>query len=360
MLDKKQVEGLEDFSKLVVTGYSRNGNVVTLTRADGTEFSFTTYGGEGVQGSKGPTGDTGDKGPSAYQVYKRDGRTSAATETAWINSLKGETGNAGAAGTNGSKGSTGTAGVTPTFSVGTVTKLSAGSTPTASLTKSGNTYKINVGIPVGAAGTSGSAGTTPTLKMGTVSTIANNGTPTISISQSGTTYTINLGIPRGATGAAGTATGGTNGVTPTVNFEVTMGSSTNAVGRVSGNTWIITLTVPNGAKGAKGDTGNTGSSGTSTVSYVPIQTSNSYLNSPTGNRFYGLGATINGGRFFGWSQNHSSSIGGASNLRFQCVWWAANASTHAYDSGVRTGAYFRWFRVTVGGSFSSATENWYH
>ena len=360
MLDKKQVEGLENFSGLVITGYSRNGNVVTLTRADGTEFSFTTYGGEGVQGSKGPTGDTGDTGASAYQAYVRDGRTSAASETAWINSLKGETGDAGAAGTNGSKGSTGSAGTTPTFSVGTVTKLSAGSTPTASLTKSGNTYKINVGIPVGASGTSGSAGTTPTLKMGTVSTIANNGTPTISISQSGTTYTINLGIPRGATGAAGTATGGTNGVTPTVNFAVTMGLSTNVTKSVSGNTWTITLTVPNGTKGDKGATGATGSSGTSTVSYVPIQTSTSYLNSPTGNRFYGICATVNGGRFFGWSQNHSTAIGGASNLRFQTIWWAANASSHAYDSSVRTGAYFRWFRVTVGGSFSSVAENWYH
>lgn len=356
MLDKKQVEGLENFSNLVITGYSRSGNVVTLTRADGTEFSFTTYSNEGIQGSKGPTGDTGDKGLSAYQVYKRDGRTNATTEAAWINSLKGETGDTGTAGTNGLDGSAGIAGVTPMFSVGTITKLSAGSTPTASLTKSGNTYKINIGIPVGASGTSGSAGTTPTLKIGTVSTIANNGTPTISISQSGTTYTINLGIPRGATGTAGTATTGSNGVTPTVNFKVNMGTSTNVTKSVSSNTWTITLTVPTGDKGSKGATGSRGDSGSSTVYYAPIQTSTSYVNNPSGKGFYGI-YFANGYQMFGWSQSHSDNIGGASNIRFQTCFWAANNGVTYNLNSSDKGYVFR--RATLGGSFSSYTSDWW-
>ena len=277
MLNKKQVNGLEDFSDLVITGYEKNGNLITLTRADGTHFLFTVAASNGSEGTKGPDGDTGPQGDSAYTSYVNNGRTTAASETAWINSLKGATGDPGSNGINGSVGDTGPSGTTPVFEVGTVTTLSAGATPTANLSKNGNTYQINVGIPQGAAGSNAEAGTTPTLTIGTVSTVANNGTPTISISQSGNTYTLNLGIPRGANGANGSGSGanGTNGTEPTVNFNVTMGSSTAVSKSVSGNTWTINLTVPNGAKGDTGPTGSSGSSGSSNVSVIPCETSNS-------------------------------------------------------------------------------------
>ena len=349
MLDKKQVEGLEDFADLVITGYSRNNNVVTLTRADGTKFQFTTYGEDGAQGQKGPTGDTGNKGVSAYQAYVRDGRTTAANETAWINSLKGATGDAGSPGANGSKGANGSAGVTPTFSVGTVTELSPGSTPTASLIKSGNTYKINVGIPRGAAGTSGTNGTTPTLKLGTVSTLAPTATPTISISQSGTQYTINLGIPRGPKGANGTVGSITNGTNPTVNFSITMGSSTAVSKSVSGNTWTINLTVPTGAKGAKGATGNTGSTGSSTVTYAPITTSESTINNPGNNRFRGMLYNNRTTIFLGWQQTyHNTSI--IKYLGYeQCVdamysSGAANTAVERHMADIRNGSKFWFYR----------------
>jgi hypothetical protein len=185
--------------------------------------------------------------------------------------------------------------------------------------------------------------------MGTVSTLAPTATPTISISQSGTQYTINLGIPRGPKGANGTAGSVTNGTNPTVNFAITMGSSTAVSKSVSGNTWTINLTVPTGAKGAKGATGNTGSTGSSTVTYAPITTSESTINNPGNNRFRGMlynnGTTI----FLGWQQTyHNTSI--IKYLGYeQCVdamysTGAANTAVERHMADIRNGSKFWYYR----------------
>ena len=302
MLDKNQVENLDSFANQVITAYEKNGKYVTLTRADGTRFTFTVSGVDGSEGTKGDKGDTGDRGISAYESYKNANRTTANSETEWIYSLKGETGDKGAPGRNGVKGDTGATGITPTFEVGTITTLSPGSTPTASLEKNGNTYKINVGIPKGGVGLSGADGTTPSLYMGTVTTIANNGTPTISVTKDGNNYYLNLGIPRGPTGTTGEVTAGGNGTEPTVNFNVSMGTVTSVSKSVSGNTWTISLTIPTGAKGDTGDVGPSGNDGNSIMSAVPIYVSTTssdadVVNKPNPASFNG--GSSNNGAFFG-------------------------------------------------------------
>ena len=105
----------------------------------------------------------------------------------------------------------GATGPAPTLTMGTVTSLSPGATPTASFSGSGGSYTLNLGIPQGTAGTNGSNGTSPTLAIGTVTSLSAGATPTASFSVSGTTYTLSLGIPAGSNG-----TNGSNGSTPTL------------------------------------------------------------------------------------------------------------------------------------------------
>lgn len=301
MLDKNQVENLDDFSRQVITAYDKTGNLVTLTRADGTEFKFTVAESDGTEGIKGDTGDIGDRGLSAFESYKSAGRTTAENETEWIHSLKGETGDKGAPGANGRKGDTGIAGISPTFEVGSVTTLSPDADPTASLEKSGNTYKIHVGIPRGNAGAPGSDGTIPSLSIGTVTTIANNGAPSLTITKNGDNYLLNLGIPRGATGQPGTVVTGQYGTEPTVNFSVSMGTVAAVTKTVDGTNWTINLTVPAGAKGDAGNPGPDGANGNSLLPSVPIYIATTSSNSNIVNK--PLPASVNGtssnGVFFG-------------------------------------------------------------
>eukprot|EP01037_Dinobryon_pediforme_P009565 gene9565-9641_t len=132
----------------------------------------------------------------------------------------GLTGAAGIAGASGATGATGATGPAPTLSVGTVTSLAAGITPTATISGSAGVYKLNLGIPAGqtgstgptgstgAAGATGATGPAPTLSIGTLTSLAAGATPTATIAGVNGAYTLNLGIPAGIAGATG-ATGPT-------------------------------------------------------------------------------------------------------------------------------------------------------
>lgn len=70
-------------------------------------------------------------------------------------------------GAKGSEGSSGT-GTAPSLSIGTVQTLPAGASATASVTKQGSGYALNLGIPQGVAGADGSIG--PQGPAGTIDT----------------------------------------------------------------------------------------------------------------------------------------------------------------------------------------------
>lgn len=152
---------------------------------------------------------------------------------------KGDKGDTGAQGAKGDKGETGAAagfGV-PTISL---TKLAAGSTPTAKITASGtNTQKVfafEFAIPQGDKGETGAQGATgekgdrgETGAKGDTGAAAGFGTPTAN------------------------ANGLAAGATPTVSVT-TSGDATAKV-------FNFTFGIPQGAKGDKGDTGDKGADG---------------------------------------------------------------------------------------------------
>lgn len=122
-------------------------------------------------------------------------------------------------------GQDGKDGVTPNFSIGTVTTLSAGSNATASITGTAANPVLNLGIPKGKDGTNGSGG--------------------------GGTGADGVGIASVKQTTTSTADDGNNIITVTL----TDGTSS-------------TFTVQNGSKGStgsKGDKGDTGASGKTPV-----------------------------------------------------------------------------------------------
>lgn len=122
-------------------------------------------------------------------------------------------GSNGTAGTNGTNGVNGPAN---SLAIGSVTGLSAGATPTATITGTAPSQTLNLGIPAGMAGTNGtngSNGPANTLSIGTVTTLSAGASATASVSGSAPNQTLSLGIPQGQAGTSGTnGTNGTNGV----------------------------------------------------------------------------------------------------------------------------------------------------
>ena len=163
----------------------------------------------GVKGDPGPTGPTGPTGPRG---------------------ATGETGPQGLAGTPGKDGAT------PTFEVGTVTKLDPDAEPTVTLESvGGDLYMMDFGIPQGQPGTPGGGGTSDLLWTPTVST-----TGVISWARSSSTTapaSQNIKGPQGATGPQGKP-------------------------GVKGDPGPTGPTGPTGPRGATGETGPQGLAGT--------------------------------------------------------------------------------------------------
>lgn len=146
------------FGKPLATSISleagESPTVEVIASGSDTEKIFTFSFGipKGVTGEQGPKGEKGDKGDTGEQ------------------GIQGEKGDVGAAGPQGERGEQGPQGIqgeegkTPSFSIGQVTTLEAGSLATASLTSNGEDaqgnprYKLNLGIPKGEQGASGGSG----------------------------------------------------------------------------------------------------------------------------------------------------------------------------------------------------------
>lgn len=116
-------------------------------------------------------------------------------------------------GSNGTAGTNGTNGAANSLSIGSVTALSAGATPTATITGTAPTQTLSLGIPAGANGTNGSNAPANSLSIGTVTSLSAGASPTATITGTAPSQLLSLGIPAGAAGGAGTnGTNGTNGV----------------------------------------------------------------------------------------------------------------------------------------------------
>lgn len=128
----------------------------------------------------------------------------------------------------------------PQVVAGTVTALAAGSSPTASISKIGGDFAINIGVPAGVAGATGSKGDTG----------AQGAT-----GQTGAQGSIGATGLQGATGATGTAgAAGAQGVI----------GATGSQGATGGT----------GSAGAGGATGAAGAAGPTGPSNMPVMTLN--------------------------------------------------------------------------------------
>lgn len=231
-----------------IAGLVTAGNNVTLTGLGTLASPFTI----GVAGSVGATGATGATGPTgsaatvaigttttgsigSQAIVTNSGTSSAAVFNFTI--PPGATGATGATGNTGTAGSTGAQGTAATIAVGTVTPLSAGSTPTVTNAGTSGAAIFNFGIPAGATGATGStgstgtAGTAATIAVGSVTTGAAGSSATIVNAGTTSAAVFNFSIPQGATGAQGTA--GTNGAAGP--NQVTTATTTTFTSLLKGN-----------------------------------------------------------------------------------------------------------------------------
>ena len=138
--------------------------------------------------------------------------------------IKGPKGNDGTPGTPGKDGVSPTANVVQTETGATITVTDASGTTTAKL-KNGTPGKDGAPGAPGAPGTPGKDGITPTFEVGTVTKLSPDAEPTVTLENvGGGLYMIDYGIPQGQPGTPGTGSGdvvaaGNNVFTGTNHFE---------------------------------------------------------------------------------------------------------------------------------------------
>lgn len=180
----------------------------------------------GPQGVKGDKGDQGDPGAAGSGVTIQGTDTWAnisaiASPTAgqmWILSADDAT----APGTGGGHAGDGLVwsgsawtnvgpirgpqGTAATITVGSVSALGPGATPTITNSGSSTNATLDFGIPAGAKGDQGNTGlpgAAATIEVGTVTGLAAGASPTVSNTGTAAAAVFNFGIPAGATGSTG-------------------------------------------------------------------------------------------------------------------------------------------------------------
>ena len=153
-----------------------------------------------------------------------------------------------------------------------VSGLSAGASPTASVSVSGGTAAFTLGIPAGATGATGAQGSTgaagaaATIAVGSTTTGSAGSNASVSNSGSSSAATFDFTIPRGATGATG-AQGATGSAATIAIGTVTTGSagsSATVTNAGSSTAATFNFSIPKGdtgATGAQGPQGETGAQG---------------------------------------------------------------------------------------------------
>lgn len=197
------------------------------------------------KGDKGDTGNTGATGPTGPANSLSIGTvTSSTTPSATITgSAPSQTLNLvlakGDKGDTGDTGPTGATGPANSLSVGTVTSLAAGATPTVTITGSAPTQTINFGLTkgdkgdkgdtgsTGATGSTGPAGPANTLSVGTVTTGAAGSSASINITGTSPTQTVNFTIPKGDAGTSAEFRG--NDTTQNIEWRLTGAATWNTL-----------------------------------------------------------------------------------------------------------------------------------
>ena len=365
MIRIKQVQGLSNLIQTALINASQaDDGTVTLTRGDGTVFTFPTD--SGVNGEKGDKGDKGDKGPNglgAYELAVAGGY--AGTEVQWRASLKGDTGDKGL---DAKDGDVGHAGITPTFqSTVNVTNVGVGNNPTIQREtivedSTVKTYSISLGIPQGKIGITGVTGTSYTINTAGAITKVNSQSASVadaSISWSGTVGMIHVTLPKGIAGEKGSDVIGTRGGTPTLS-SVSKGSDLSAgstswicsrSGTPAGGSVSYTIQLGQAAKGDKGAAGYRGSDGSDVSmamaykdtdsNYWPFgrRTEIARLRNSTGSTFtaeWGVGNTLyspNGALATGWYVGRHTVSSGATNKNGKQVKPGYFAFVHVRDFG---------------------------
>lgn len=145
--------------------------IIALSNGGTHDCGALPVGPAGADGEDG-IGTPGLDGKSAYEIAVDLGFVGTVEE--WILSLKGEDGVDGIPGqdgVDGSVGGTGATGSAATISVGTVTGLAAGASPTVANAGTSSAAVLNFGIPAGATGATGAAGTSVTKFSVTVAIV---------------------------------------------------------------------------------------------------------------------------------------------------------------------------------------------
>ena len=206
--------GTDGVSPTASVVQTETGATVTVTDASGTTTATLTNGKNGTDGSDGAPGKDGVS-PTAKVEQTETGATVTVTDAS---------GTTTATLTNGKNGTNGTDGVSPTAKVeqtetgATVTVTDASGTTTATLTNGKNGTNGTDGAP-------GKDGTTPTFEVGSVTKLAPDADPTVTLEDvGGGLYMIDYGIPQGQPGTPGTGSGdvvaaGNNVFTGTNHFE---------------------------------------------------------------------------------------------------------------------------------------------
>ena len=282
-----QIEDLEGYILHSLNSFKQEGNVITLTRADGLSFSFTIEKEDGSQGPQGDKGLKGDQGESAFEIAKRLELTDEFTWQSWISSLKGNKGDTGDNGTNGKDGINGKDGVIPDirFSPTVWNADKIGGT----ITNNNNIYTIGLQIPLKAAGIPGTDGAKPTLTIGEVTfdDLRNLGASAL-LDRKENSYTLNLTIPRGLTGDDGANTVGRNTYGPEISFVVQYDEIDKPIVTTTSEPkydepWKQTFyfTIPRGQRGERGEMGAQGNRSTvSSTAEFKIITNAEYINNP--------------------------------------------------------------------------------
>lgn len=242
-------------------------NIIALADLRGSD------GEDGVNGTNGIDGRAVQLQKSATHIQWR-----LTGDTTWQNivSLSELTGSPGRDGTNGTNAQNNT------ITIGTVSALPAGATPTASITGASPNQVLNLGIPLPLNGTNGANNT---LNIGTVS----SGPAAASITGSSPNQTLNLVLPPGSPGTNGT--NGTNGVgitSQTITYQQSasgttapIGTWTAAIPAVTKGTYLwtrIVLTLTDGSSSTSyavayqavdGTNGTNGTNGANGANYTP-------------------------------------------------------------------------------------------
>lgn len=301
----KQIDDLDAFFSDVIIGVKKENNIVTLTKFDGTAFSFAVPEKDYSELIKGDKGPVGDKGLSAYEVYQNNGGT--LSEISWLESLHGEQGDCGDYGDPGIDGSDGIDAVNPVIDDVTISQDDTLEMPKIKLLKKEeNSYTLDIKIPEGQQGERGVAGINEKIFVGDIN-VTEKSVSFAKVRNEGDRTFIDFILRRGSKGEKGDdAEPATDSTVPDIKILINMISEDKVpivTKTVTDDAWNIVLHIPEGKKGITGDQGKEGKRADeiSDIYYLAITDDAGFINSPSFNSFKPFAFKLGSTNYFGWS-----------------------------------------------------------